>query len=97
MIAVEGALFDVNLTGGREDAFRNPIQLYGRLSALMSDALENGADFAPTSQQRDVNEIYKQRLGDAVGRFGQLLGQDVAQFRRQLRGARLPDVLAGNP
>jgi len=97
LIGVEGALFDVNLTGGREDAFRNPVQLYGRLSALLSDALENGADFAPTSQQREVNELYQQRLGDAAQRFGQLLQQDVAQFRQQLRRARLPDVLAGNP
>ncbi len=97
LIGVEGELFDVNLTGGREDAFRNPMKLYGRLSALMSDALENGADFAPTSQQQQVNELYQQRLGDAAQRFGQLLQQDVAQFRQQLRSAKLPDVLAGNP
>jgi hypothetical protein len=87
----------VNLTGGREDAFRNPMQLYGRLSALLSDALENGADFAPTSQQREVNELYRQRLGEAAGRFAQLLQQEVAQFRHKLRGGRLPDLLAGNP
>jgi hypothetical protein len=95
LVAVEGTLFDVHLTGGREDSFRNPMQLYGRLSALLSDALENGADFAPTSQQQEVNELYKQRLGEAAGRFGQLLQQEVAQFRQKLRGARLPDMLAG--
>ncbi len=97
LIAVEGDLFDVNLTGGREDAFRNPMKLYGRLSALLSDALENGADFAPTSQQQAVNQLYQGRLGDAAQRFGQLLQQDMAQFRQQLRAAKLPDVLAGNP
>ena len=96
LIGVEGELFDVNLTGGREDAFRNPMKLYGRLSALLSDALENGADFAPTSQQQAVNQLYQQRLGDAAKRLGDLLQQDVAQFRQQLRAAKLPDVLAGN-
>jgi hypothetical protein len=52
------------------------------LSALLSDALENGADFAPTSQQREVNALDQQRLGDAAERFGQLLQQDVARFRQ---------------
>jgi photosystem II stability/assembly factor-like uncharacterized protein len=97
LIAVEGDLFDVHLTGAREDAFRNPTQLYGRLSALLSDVAENGADFPPTSQQQQVNDLLKQRLAAAATAFANLLQNDVAPFRSQLRAARLPDVLAGNP
>src|SRR5439155_1353040 len=52
---VEGVLFDVHLTGAREDAFRNPMQLYGRLAALQSDVADNGADFAPTTHQLAVH------------------------------------------
>src|SRR3989449_973382 len=33
VVGVEGVLFDVHLTGAREDAFRNPMQIYGRLAA----------------------------------------------------------------
>src|SRR5205807_10577685 len=47
-VLVEAVLFDVQLTGAREDAFRGPMQLYGRLVALQSDVAEHGADFAPT-------------------------------------------------
>ena len=97
LIAVEGDLFDVHLTGAREDAFRNPTQLYGRLSALLSDVAENGADFPPTSQQQQVNDVLQQRLGAAAEAFRTVLQSDVPAFRSQLRAARLPDVLAGNP
>ena len=97
LIGVEGDLFDVHLTGAREDAFRNPTKLYGRLSALLSDVAENGADFPPTSQQQQVNDLLRQRLGAAAMQFANLLQSDVAAFRTRLRAARLPDVLAGNP
>ena len=97
LIAVEGDLFDVHLTGAREDAFRNPTKIYGRLSALLSDVAENGADFPPTSQQQEVNTLLQQRLGAAATKLANLLQTDVAAFRTQLRAAHLPDVLAGNP
>ncbi|UWX55058.1 hypothetical protein NYZ99_20645 [Maribacter litopenaei] len=47
-IAIAGSLYDIHLTGAREDAFRSPIKLYGRLSALASDIGGFGADFKPT-------------------------------------------------
>ncbi|MCH2449789.1 MAG: glycosyl hydrolase [Gracilimonas sp.] len=51
---IESNLYDIHLTGAREDAFRNPMKLYGRISALGSDIMYNGADFAPTQQQVEV-------------------------------------------
>ena len=55
-------LYDIHLTGAREDAFRSPMQLYGRLSALASDLSGHGIDFKPTDQQRDVQAIFNKRL-----------------------------------
>lgn len=55
-------LYDIHLTGAREDAFRNPMQLYGRLQALASDIGANGADFKPTDQQREVYAVLNERL-----------------------------------
>jgi len=94
IVRVEGALFDVNLTGAREDAFRNPIQLYGRLAALQSDLAENGADFAPTTQQVAVHEVLAGRLADATTRFTDLMTKGVPQFAAELRRTPLRDVLS---
>jgi len=59
---IESNLFDVKLTGAREDAFRNPNKIYGRLAALGSDLTRFGADFKPTNQQVEVYQILSDRL-----------------------------------
>ncbi len=64
-VTVEGRLFDVNMTGAREDAFRGPMKLYGRLSALGSDISAWGADFPPTEQQIEVHGVLLQRLANS--------------------------------
>jgi hypothetical protein len=93
-IAVEGSLFDVHLTGAREDAFRHPMQLWGRLAALQSDVSENSADFAPTSQQLAVNELFRQRLAEASTRFAEVVGRELPAFAAALRQTPLRDVIA---
>jgi hypothetical protein len=93
VVRVEGMLFDVNLTGAREDAFRNPMQLYGRLAALQSDMAENGSDFAPTAQQLAVHEVLAQRLGEATQRFVDLLTKEMPRFSAALRQTPLRDVI----
>ena len=60
--SIAGSLYDIHLTGAREDAFRSPMQLYGRLSALASDLTGHGIDFKPTDQQREVQAIFNKRL-----------------------------------
>ena len=59
---IESNLFDIKLTGAREDAFRNPNKIYGRLAALGSDLTRFGADFKPTNQQVEVYQILSDRL-----------------------------------
>jgi photosystem II stability/assembly factor-like uncharacterized protein len=94
-LAVEGALFDVHLTGAREDQFRSPIQLWGRLAALQSDVAENSDDFAPTTQQLAVHELFRQRLADASAGFGDFMTKELPAFRAALGGIKLPDLVAG--
>src|SRR3989441_240194 len=93
-VAVEGALFDVHLTGAREDAFRNPMQLYGRLAALQSDVADNGADFAPTTQQLAVHDVLAQRIAAVSARFADLMDKAVPAFAAELRKTALRDVIA---
>jgi len=92
-IAVAGELFDVNLTGAREDSFRAPMRLYGRLAALLSDVAENGADFPPTAQQRAVHDALHTRLDHAAQGFETWLAGDLMGLRTRLRDAGLPDVV----
>jgi len=92
-LAVEGALFDVHLTGAREDAFRSPMQLYGRLAALQSDVSENSTDFAPTTQQVAVNQLFAQRIAAAAAKFQDFMEQQLPAFSAVLRAAKLQDVL----
>lgn len=81
---IAGRLYDVNLTGAREDAFRSPMQLYGRLSALASD-LAKAADFSPTSQQLQVFEQFKTQLEEVQKDFDQLTKVDLPELNKQLK------------
>jgi len=94
-VLVEAVLFDVQLTGAREDAFRGPMQLYGRLAALQSDVAENGADFAPTTQQLAVHALFQQRLAEASARFADFMQKQLPVFGAELRKTTLRDIIAG--
>ncbi len=94
IVGVEGQLFDVHLTGAREDAFRNPMKLYGRLSALASDVFANGADFAPTQQQSDVKGVLEERLQKAAEEYRTLLQQDVPALQQKLQQRNVPAIIS---
>ena len=81
-VSVEGKLFDVNLTGAREDAFRAPMKLYGRLGALGNDVGHDGADFRPTDQQLQVHAILTKRLDEVREEYRKLIDEDVPAFRK---------------
>ncbi len=78
------ALYDVHLTGAREDAFRSPMKLYGRLSALASDINGSGIDFRPTDQQAEVYTVLNERLQVVSNGFEELLEQEVSAFNEKL-------------
>jgi hypothetical protein len=84
IIEVEASLFDINLTGAREDAFRNPMKLYGRISALASDVGGFGADFRPTSQQLEVFNIFRKQLDDIQLQYQRLLNEEIPEFNQFL-------------
>ena len=73
---IESHLFDVKLTGAREDAFRNPNKIYGRLAALGSDLTRFGADFKPTNQQIEVYKVLTKRLDEQQRSFNILMKDD---------------------
>lgn len=93
-VEVEGALVDVNLTGAREDSFRNPMKLFGRLSALASDLNWKGADFRPTEQQRAVHAVLTERLEAAKARIDAFFGQDLGSINDKLREMGRPMIIS---
>ncbi|KYG82315.1 WD40/YVTN/BNR-like repeat-containing protein [Roseivirga echinicomitans] len=81
---IASKLYDIHLTGAREDAFRSPMKLYGRLSALASDINGSGIDFKPTNQQGEVSEILNERLQNAVKQFEKIKKNDIEEFNKAL-------------
>ncbi|MBT8307789.1 MAG: glycosyl hydrolase, partial [Maribacter sp.] len=86
---IAGSLYDIHLTGAREDAFRSPMKLYGRLSALASDIGGHGIDFKPTDQQREVYTLFNQRLKNVDTKFKNFMKVEVKQLNAQLKKSKL--------
>ena len=82
---IAGKLYDIHLTGAREDAFRSPMRLYGRLSALASDINSSGIDYRPTNQQGEVYEVLNGRLQQVQTQFEEFIQQDVERFNKALQ------------
>jgi photosystem II stability/assembly factor-like uncharacterized protein len=93
-IELEGRLVDVNLTGAREDSFRNPMRLYGRFSALASDVDWKGADFLPTTQQREVYEVLSDRLEEAKAAIQAFFDGEVSELNRRLQSLGRPAIIS---
>ncbi|MHB1544502.1 MAG: WD40/YVTN/BNR-like repeat-containing protein [Gammaproteobacteria bacterium] len=92
LLGVEGQLVDVYLTGAREDAFRHPMQIYGRLSALLKD-VEDSADYPPTDSDRAVFRILVRDLRSVEARFSTVQTRDVTPFNRKLESRGLLGVV----
>jgi photosystem II stability/assembly factor-like uncharacterized protein len=87
--SIAGTLYDIHLTGAREDAFRAPMKLYGRLSALASDITGNGADFKPTDQQQEVYAVFNGRLEAVNQKFKKFMEIEVKKLNVQLKNSEL--------
>ncbi|MBV6522301.1 MAG: hypothetical protein MNPFHGCM_02449 [Gemmatimonadaceae bacterium] len=92
VLAIEGKLYDVNLTGAREDAFRNPNQLYERFLSLASDVGASSADFRPTDQHREVGAALTKQLTEYRAAFDRLLADDVAAYNRMATALGAPTL-----
>ena len=87
VVAIESKLYDVALTGAREDAFRNPNQLYEKLASVGSDIAASSADFRPTDSQGAVYGMLREQLDGLKKQFSGLVANDLSAF--QARAAKL--------
>jgi len=91
---LENRLVDVNLTGAREDSFRNPMRLYGRFSAIASDVDWRGSDFVPTVQQREVQGVLTLRLEDAKEAIQAFVDGELARLNERLTALGRPAIIS---
>jgi hypothetical protein len=89
--ALEGKLIDVHNTGPSEDAFRNPVQLYERISWMIGPTVGNpgsgstGGDLGPTNQQVAVNNEFKSELATVSAEYKKLIEADVPAFNAAMK------------
>mgnify|MGYP003577574353 CR=1 FL=1 len=86
-IDVEQTIVDLRLTGRGQDQVRWPVQLGGQLSYLAGGI--GSSDFAPTTQQRGVNEILVKQMRATRAALEQLMSKDLAAFNALLRSRGL--------
>jgi hypothetical protein len=90
-VALEGQLIDVHNTGRSEDAFREPVQLYERISWMIGDVVGTpgsgsaGGDLAPTEQQIAVNDEFKQQLAEIQAQFKRFVQSETPAFNSTLK------------
>ena len=89
MLALEGKLYDTDLTGAREDAFRSANQLYEKLASVASDVASASADWPPTDQQKAVHALLKQQLATVRADFEKLMTGEVSAFNQRQGGNKL--------
>ena len=69
---LEKQLFDVHLTGARMDIFRNPARILERLLSISTESQTQGADYAPTTQQKLVYQALNSQLKKVEAAYLQL-------------------------
>jgi len=91
VVALEGKLIDVHNTGRSEDAFREPVQLYERISWMVGPMVgtpgsgSGGGDMAPTAQQIAVNDEFRQQLAQIQGEFKRFIETETPAFNATLK------------
>jgi photosystem II stability/assembly factor-like uncharacterized protein len=89
-IDVEQTIVDLRLTGRGQDEVRWPVQLGGQLSYLAGGI--GSSDFAPTTQQRGVNEILVKQMRSTRATLEQLMRKDLPAFNALLRSRGLKTI-----
>ena len=89
--AVEAKMIDLRNTGRSEDAFRQPVQLYERISWMIGQMVgtpgggSGGGDLGPTDQQIAVNDGFKQELAAIAAPYKQIADNDLPAMNALLK------------
>ncbi len=95
IIAVEGELTQLLLTGRGQDAIRYPARLVEQLFYLAGSI--TNADFGPTQAQLEVRSLLQSRLAAVKERHRGTIGPEIARFNEMLRRRNLVGVITASP
>jgi photosystem II stability/assembly factor-like uncharacterized protein len=101
LINFEQNLFQMRLTGGGQDVFRNPAKLYARFGFLAADVETSwggvGSDWKPTAQVIEVHDLLKERLRTYQGTFRTLMDENIPAYNRTLSQNNLGGLVTIQP
>jgi hypothetical protein len=90
-LEVEDKLIQRKLTGQGQDDTRWPSMLVRKLVYLAGGL--SGGDFAPTTQQREVHAMLKERLASNRKQFDQVVSINLDAFNKMLRDRNIQNIL----
>jgi photosystem II stability/assembly factor-like uncharacterized protein len=95
LIAAEGKVLQLKLTGRGQDSTRWPPMLASKIGYLSNEAASS--DFAPTTQQVEVAKELQDRGDQFQQEYQQILAKDVTPFNAMLREKSIPNVIVTMP
>ncbi|HEX8882532.1 MAG TPA: hypothetical protein VF749_20970, partial [Candidatus Acidoferrum sp.] len=95
LIAAEGKVMQLKLTGRGQDSARWPPMLASKIAYLSNEAASS--DFAPTTQQIAVGKELQERGEQFQQEYQQILAKDVTPFNAMLRDKNIPNVIVTMP
>ncbi|MHB8055882.1 MAG: WD40/YVTN/BNR-like repeat-containing protein [Candidatus Aminicenantales bacterium] len=90
LVAFEDFFFPVGITGSGDD-LRWPDKFYAKLGFLAGHVGES--DFPPTSQQREVHELFKKQLAEQQENLRLIIANDVAVLNKMIAERGIPHIL----
>ena len=94
LMAVEGILVELRLTG--PDGQRWAAKLLTKMIYLADRGVAS-ADFPPTDQQLEVQQLLEEQLATAQSQLDELLDRDLAEFNELLRTRNVSNIIAQVP
>lgn len=95
LVAVEGKLHQMRVTGRGQDLLRWPVQITEQLIYLGQSV--TGSDAAPTTQQREVQALLKQQLAAVKAEMERVMAEDLARFQAMLRDRKMQGIISMEP